>query len=136
MRRLRLFWRIYATYLMLVVLCALALGFFAASSARSFYRSHAQTGLQAMAALVAEQVRPMLGEASARSLDALVKQLGAASGTRLTLIATGAQEGAAGVVLADSEVALGDGQSQRQAGVPRRGSRRRGQRHALQHDAQ
>ncbi len=105
MRRLRLFWRIYATYLMLVVLCALALGFFAASSARSFYRSHAQTGLQAMAALVAEQVRPMLGEASARSLDALVKQLGAASGTRLTLIATGAQEGAAGVVLADSEVA-------------------------------
>jgi two-component system, OmpR family, phosphate regulon sensor histidine kinase PhoR len=102
-RRLRLFWRLFATYLVVVAFCAVAIGVFAGRSARSFYITHTEAELQARAQLVREQVLPDLESLSPDALETLVRSLGAASGTRLTVISTGGTSGPAGTVLADSD---------------------------------
>ena len=79
MRRPRLFWRIYATYLVVIVLCTAAVGFYAVRSARSFYVQHTESELQARAQLVREQVAPLLGAETPEQLETLVRRLGAAS---------------------------------------------------------
>jgi two-component system phosphate regulon sensor histidine kinase PhoR len=102
-RRPRLFWRIFVTYLLVIALCAAAVGFFAVRSARSFYVEHTEAELQARAQLVREQVVAGTGTLSAEELELLVRRLGAASGTRITLISAGLPGSASGTVLADSD---------------------------------
>jgi two-component system phosphate regulon sensor histidine kinase PhoR len=102
-RRPRLFWRLYATYLVIVVLCTAAVGFYAVRSVRGFYLDHTEAELQARAALVREQILPDIAADTPAQLEALVQRLGQASGTRITVIA-GERTGAArGEVLADSD---------------------------------
>ena len=96
MRRPRLFWRIYATYLVVVVLCTAAVGFYAVRSVRDFYLDHTERELQARAALVREQVIPAITADTPQQLESLVQRLGRASGTRITVIAAdrpGAEQG-------------------------------------------
>jgi two-component system phosphate regulon sensor histidine kinase PhoR len=102
-RRPRLFWRIFLTYLLVIALCATAVGFFAVRSARSFYVAHTESELQARAQLVREQVVADVGTQSADALELLVRRLGAASGTRITLISAGLPGAVSGTVLADSD---------------------------------
>ena len=103
MRRPRLFWRIYATYLVVVVLCTAAVGFYAVRSVRDFYFDHTERELQARAALVREQVIPAITADSPQQLESLVQRLGQASGTRITIIAADRPGVARGKVLADSD---------------------------------
>ena len=107
-RRPRLFWRLFVTYLLVIALCAVAIGVFAVRSARSFYIAHTETELQARAQLVREQVAGDIGLLSPDELEALVRRLGSASGTRLTLIASGQAGRPAGTVLADSDSVPGE----------------------------
>ena len=104
-RRPRLFWRLFSTYILVVALCAVAIGVFAVRSARSFYITHTEAELQARAQLVREQVAPDLGSLPAGELEELVKRLGASSGTRITLISAGTGGQPPGTVLADSDFA-------------------------------
>ncbi len=103
MRRPRLFWRIYATYLVIVVLCTAAVGFYAVRSVRDFYVDHTERELQARAALVREQVLPAITADTPQQLEALVQRLGQASGTRITIIAADRPGATRGQVLADSD---------------------------------
>ena len=103
MRRPRLFWRIYATYLVVVVLCTAAVGFYAVRSVRDFYLDHTERELQARAALVREQVIPAITADTPQQLEALVQRLGRASGTRITVIAADRAGVDRGKVLADSD---------------------------------
>ena len=103
MRRPRLFWRIYATYLVVVVLCTAAVGFYAVRSVRDFYLDHTERELQARAALVREQVIPAIAADTPQQLESLVQRLGQASGTRITVIAADRPGVARGEVLADSD---------------------------------
>lgn len=103
MRRPRLFWRIYATYLVIIVLCVAAVGFYAVRSVRGFYVEHTERELQARAALVREQVVPAIVADTPEELEALVQRLGQASGTRITIIAVDRPGAARGEVLADSD---------------------------------
>jgi len=102
-RRPRLFWRIYATYLVVVVLCTAAVGFYAVRSVRDFYLDHTERELQARAALVREQVIPAITADTPQQLEALVQRLGRASGTRITVIAADRAGVDRGKVLADSD---------------------------------
>jgi two-component system phosphate regulon sensor histidine kinase PhoR len=102
-RRPRLFWRIFATYLLIVVLCTAAVGFYAVRSVRAFYFDHSEAELQARAAFVREQVVPALAESTPEALQALVRRLGRASGTRITVIAADRDGSSRGEVLADSD---------------------------------
>lgn len=106
MRRRRLFWRIYATYLVVVVLCAAAVGLAAGESMHSFYLAQTEDELQARAALVREQVAPRLAGDTPAELERLVVQLGRSSATRITVISAG-NSSVAGTVLAESEVRPG-----------------------------
>ena len=107
MRRPRLFWRIYATYLVVIVLCTAAVGFYAVRSARSFYVQHTEAELLGRAQLVREQVAPQLGTQTAQQLELLVRRLSAASSTRITLISAGQPGAPVGDVLADSDAVPG-----------------------------
>ena len=104
MPRPRLFWRIYATYLLVIVLCTGAMGFYAGRSARSFYIAQTETGLQARAELVREEVTARGDSLDAGALEELVARLGAASGTRITIISAEQPGVPIGTVLADSDV--------------------------------
>ena len=104
MPRPRLFWRIYATYLLVIVLCTGAMGFYAGRSARSFYIAQTETGLQARAELVREEVTARGDSLDAGALEELVTRLGAASGTRITIISAEQPGVPIGTVLADSDV--------------------------------
>jgi two-component system phosphate regulon sensor histidine kinase PhoR len=102
-KRRRLFWQIYVTYLIVVVLCTAAVGFYAVSSAHDFYVAHTEQELQARAELVREQVSVGLSAPDDRLLQELVRALGSAASTRVTVIAGDTEDTAPGVVLADSE---------------------------------
>ena len=103
MRRPRLFWRLYATYLVIVVLCTAAVGFYAVRSVRDFYLDHTERELQARAALVREHVLPAIAADTPQELEALVQRLGEASGTRITIIAADRPGASRGQVLAESD---------------------------------
>ena len=103
MRRPRLFWRIYATYLVIVVLCTVAVGFYAVRSVRDFYYDQTERDLQARAALIRDQLTSAMTADTPQQLESLVRRLDRASGTRITLIAADRPGVARGQVLADSE---------------------------------
>jgi len=103
MRRPRLFWRIYATYLVIVVLCTVAVGFYAVRSVRDFYYDQTERDLQARAALIRDQLTSAMSADTPQQLDSLVRRLDSVSGTRITLIAADRPGVARGQVLADSE---------------------------------
>jgi two-component system, OmpR family, phosphate regulon sensor histidine kinase PhoR len=102
-RRPRLFWRIYATYLVVVLLCTASVGFYAVRSARSFYFAHTERELLARAQLVRADVDAHYGT-TGQPLQDLVTSLGRASSTRITVIAAGQPGVAVGTVVADSDV--------------------------------
>jgi len=103
LRRPRLFWRLYATYLVIVLLCTAAVGFYAVRSVRDFYYDQTERDLQARAALVRDQLTSAMTADTPQQLETLVRQLGRASGTRITLIAVDRPGVVRGQVLADSE---------------------------------
>ena len=98
MRRLHLFTRLYAGFLIVIVICTAAVGLLAVRSARSFYITHTEQDLEARARLVQGQIGNQLSPADAAGLETLVTKLGAASGTRITVIARD------GTVLAESDL--------------------------------
>ena len=102
MRRPRLFWRIYATYLLLIIVCAGAVGFFAVRSAHTFYLQHTENELQARAKLIRQQVGGDVSAGDLTKLEPLVHELSAASSTRITIIAGTGYEAPLGTVLAES----------------------------------
>jgi len=102
-RRPRLFWRLYATYLVIVVLCTAAVGFYAVRSVHDFYLDHTERELQARAALVREHVLPVIAADTPQELETLVQRLGEASGTRITILAADRRGASKGQVLADSD---------------------------------
>jgi two-component system phosphate regulon sensor histidine kinase PhoR len=100
--RPRLFWRLYATYLVIVVLCTAAVGFYAVRSVRDFYYDQTERELQARGALIREQLSQAMESDTPQELEDLLRRLGAASGTRITLISVDRPGIARGQVLADS----------------------------------
>ena len=103
MRRPRLFWRLYATYLLIVVMCTAVVGFYAVRSVRDFYYDQTERELQARGALIREQLTVAMAADTPQQLEDLLRRLGRASGTRITLIAADRSGFARGQVLADSD---------------------------------
>ena len=98
-----LFWRIYATYLIVVVLSTVAVGWFAVRSAHDFYVDHTADELEARAGLVREEVAALVDAGELAGIEPLVRRMGDASGTRITIIGTGEGGVAAGDVVAESD---------------------------------
>lgn len=99
----RLFWRIYATYLVVVIIATVAVGWLAVSSARDFYTDRTADELEARASLVREEVASLVETRRLGGIEPLIQRMGASSGTRITIIGTGADGPTRGEVIADSD---------------------------------
>ena len=101
---MRLFWKLYLTYVLTVALCAGAVGWFAVSAASDLYHGQAEQDLLSRAELIAPQVQGLLTGPQTGRLQSVVHSLGSSSDTRITVIAGPAYaEATAGTVLADSD---------------------------------
>lgn len=98
-----LFWRIYVTYLVVVLLCTAGVGYFALRSVGEFHQDETARQLEARALLVADEVGPLLAEGEMADLQVTVRRLGAVSATRITVISNGLPEAPVGVVVAESQ---------------------------------
>ena len=93
----RLFWKLYVSYLVVVIACTAAVGGFVLGTMRRAYVWRVAAGLEVRGQLVAEQIRKRLERKQYAGLDDVCERLGKASGTRITVILPN------GVVAGDSD---------------------------------
>jgi len=86
MRRRRLLWQLYPSYLLVVVLSLLSVTLYASGALRDLYRREAAEDLEARAWLVEGRFRDLLVREERSQIDALAKQLGKRSATRITVV--------------------------------------------------
>ena len=98
MRRRRLLWQLYPSYLLLIVLALLAATWHASSSADRFYREQAARNMEVRARLVARHLSKTLSASAPRErVEPVCRELGQLTATRITVIR------ADGAVIGDSE---------------------------------
>jgi len=95
MARKRLLWHLYPAFLLITLVSLVSVTWYVTHSLREFHLQQTETDLLARARLVEHQLRGKFDPAAEGWIDELCKQLGAKSGSRIT------------VILADGEV-LGD----------------------------
>lgn len=93
----RLVWQLYPSYLLVIVVVLLAVGWYVPGELRDFHYRRTASDLYARAQLVAQNIDGQLGKSYQVWLEDRVRRLGEKSETRLTLIL------ADGTVLADSQ---------------------------------
>ncbi len=96
MRRKRLLWQIYPSYLLITAVSLIAVSWYAYHSLQGFYEDQIVSDMQSRAALVERAIASRLIEADYSGVDALCKELGTKSSTFLTVIAP------TGAILGDS----------------------------------
>jgi two-component system phosphate regulon sensor histidine kinase PhoR len=89
-------WKLFPTFLAVILLCTFGMAVYAISSARTFYIDHAAASLQSQGRLVEHDLLSV-DLADKETLQARVQTLGKAAGTRITVIDN------EGVVLAESQ---------------------------------
>jgi two-component system phosphate regulon sensor histidine kinase PhoR len=97
MRPRKLAWFFFYSYLLVIFVCLVSMGWYAPVALRRFYTERAAAELEARARMVEVLVRGRFSPEQGVSLDSLCKELGHHSGARITLILPSGQ------VLADSE---------------------------------
>lgn len=96
MNRRRLVWQLYPSYLLLIILVLLAVGWYVSTELRSFHYHQTADDLRARAQLIEHQLEGQFDDSYQDWLNQLVERLGEQSGTRITVILKN------GRVLADS----------------------------------
>lgn len=96
MRRLRLLWQLYPSYLIITLLCVVIVGLYATVSLRSFYRQETTNNLERLARITAFHAGEDVGALPSRGIDSLCKSVGALGDVRITVLRTD------GTVLGDS----------------------------------
>jgi two-component system phosphate regulon sensor histidine kinase PhoR len=97
MRRRKLLWDIFPSYLLITIVAVTAVSWYAYASLRDFHLKQVATGLEARARFLEERMRGLVVDGDGPALDDLAKELGRRTSTRITVIAPG------GKVLADSD---------------------------------
>jgi two-component system phosphate regulon sensor histidine kinase PhoR len=97
MRRRRLLWKIYPSYVAVILLSIVAVGIYVSTTLKNFYLRKTADDLEVDARLIEREVSPNFSKKNEKSLDALCKKLGKAASTRITLILP------TGEVVGDSE---------------------------------
>ncbi len=96
MRRKRLLWQIYPSYLLITAVSLIAVSWYAYHSLQEFYEDQIVSDMQSRAALVERAIASRLIEGDYSGVDALCKELGTKSSTFLTVVAP------SGAILGDS----------------------------------
>ncbi len=97
LKRRRLVWQLYPSYLLLILLVLLLVGWYVSGELRNFHYRQTANDLHARAQLVEPQLQGQLNAGAQVQLTRLVKRLGAQSDTRITIILKD------GTVCADSQ---------------------------------
>jgi len=86
MRRRRLLWHLFPSYLLIIVVAVAAVSWYAGLSLRRFYYTQTTSTLEARASLLEERLGPLMGPNRRPELERLVADLSLRSGTRVTVI--------------------------------------------------
>lgn len=86
MARRPLLWQLFPSYVVIIALSLAAVTWYATSTLREFHHGEVARELEARARLLEPQVARLLAPEAAAALDALCKDLGKRSGTRITII--------------------------------------------------
>ena len=95
-RRKRLIWQLFPSYLLITLLSLLAVSWYASSSLRHFFLDQTAADLKIRALLVEKQIAAHLAPLDAAAVDAVCKDIGKHSATRITVILP------SGLVIGDS----------------------------------
>lgn len=86
MRRKRLLWQLYPSYLLIALMALVALGWFASSALRAFHLERTADDLQARGLLLEEPIRAALAAGDKDEVDRLCKELGVKARMRISVI--------------------------------------------------
>jgi two-component system phosphate regulon sensor histidine kinase PhoR len=86
MRKRRLLWQLYPSYLLVTLLSLFAVAWYASESVREPYIDQVTADLEARARLTEGQVAPSVQREEWRRIDRLCKDLGARTATRITVV--------------------------------------------------
>ncbi len=91
MRRRRLLWQLFPAFLLIVLLALAGSGWYITRALRTFHLEQTAVNLEARARLVEDQIAEQMILGQEPQVDALLRRLGAKTGTRLTAILAGGQ---------------------------------------------
>ena len=97
----RLLWQLYPSFLLIILISVVGVGWYGSQSLRKFHLKQVAKDLKSRAHLIEKQISTNLANRNFREIDDLSKQIGAASSTRITVILPN------GEVVADSDEAPG-----------------------------
>ncbi len=97
MIRTKIVWKLFLTYIGLIVICALTVGIFSTVSLRNYYLGGITSNLKSNAHLVRNLVKPDLSSGKLSNIDSQTKILSKEIGTRITIVDK------EGIVLGDSQ---------------------------------
>lgn len=95
-KKKRLLWQLFPSYLLIILLSLIAVTWYASNSLRNFFLDQTAADLLTRARLLENQILQFLGPFESNVIDALCKEIGSASATRITVILP------SGVVIGDS----------------------------------
>ena len=93
MGRRPLLWQLFPSYVVIIALSLAAVTWHATSSLREFHRDEVARELEARARVIERQVEKLLAPEAAAALDALCKDLGKRSASRITVMLPSGQVG-------------------------------------------
>ena len=85
-RRKRLLWQLFPSYLLITLISLLAASWYASEAMRQFFLDQTATDLKARAALLDKQIKELLSPLRSETIDAICKEAGRLSATRITVI--------------------------------------------------
>jgi len=85
-KKKRLLWQLFPSYLLIILISLVAVTLYATTSLKNFYLDQIANDLQARAHLLEKQIFQFIGPMNADVIDALCKEIGKPSATRITVI--------------------------------------------------
>ena len=85
-KKKRLLWQLFPSYLLIILISLVAVTLYATTSLKHFYLDQVADDLQARAHLLEKQILQLIGPMDADVIDALCKEIGNPSATRITVI--------------------------------------------------
>ena len=86
LKRKRLLWQIYPSYLLITIICLIAVTWYASKSLRHFYMEQSAIDLEARAHLLEPQFLEVIDPLNEKAVDLLCKKIGKSASTRVTVI--------------------------------------------------
>lgn len=87
----RLFWQLYPTYLLIVVVSVISVSWYAVGALRQFHLDQIKMDLKARAQLFEKHIEDYLSPLNAAAIDASCKKIGRLTETRITVILPGGE---------------------------------------------